>query len=293
LLIHKKNVNPMEVLFICMLVFGIVFLFDALYPRYERFLLNRRKKGFIQQEPYYRDLISRNIRYFHRLDAEQQRKFLLRTYLFHCSKKFHYVEVQARPEMPVLISAVAVQLTLGLEKFSLNYFRDIFVLQHDYHYGYYSLPFMGHVDSSGIYLSWDNFLQGLKNNSDSSNVGIHEMAHALAYVNFVTKTEEDRHFQKEFKNFSKVARPIFQDMQKGKKNLLGDYAATNYHEFWAVSVEMFFENPLRFKYELPELYAAMSVVLNQDPLEQIRYKKTIVYKNARKTPGELQASAIA
>ena len=104
------------------------------------------------------------------------------------------------------------------------------------------------------------------------------MAHALAYVNFITKTEEDKHFKKEFKNFSKVARPIFQEMQKGKQNLLGDYAATNYHEFWAVSVEMFFENPLRFKYELPDLYTSMSRVLNQDPIEQIKYKRAILYK---------------
>jgi Mlc titration factor MtfA (ptsG expression regulator) len=151
------------------------------------------------------------------------------------------------------------------------------VLEHDYHYGYYSLPFMGHVDSSGIYLSWDNFLQGLKSTKDSNNVGLHEMAHALAYVNFVTKTEEDKHFIKEFKNFSKIARPIYQEMQKGKKNLLGDYAATNYHEFWAISVEMFFENPLRFKHELPALYLAMSKVLNQDPIEQIKYKRSIIY----------------
>jgi Mlc titration factor MtfA (ptsG expression regulator) len=182
--------------------------------------------------------------------------------------------------MPILISAVATQLTLGLENFSLNYFKDIYVLQHDYHYGYYSLPFMGHVDSSGIYLSWDNFLQGLGNNADSNNVGIHEMAHALAYVNFVTKTDEDKHFIREFKNFSKVARPIFQDMQKGRKTLLGDYAATNYHEFWAVSVEMFFENPLAFKHQLTDLYMAMTRVLNQDPIEQIKYKRTIIYRKA-------------
>jgi Mlc titration factor MtfA (ptsG expression regulator) len=124
---------------------------------------------------------------------------------------------------------------------------------------------MGHVDSTGIYLSWDNFLQGLHHAQDNSNVGLHEMAHALAYVNFVTKTEEDENFKGAFTYFSKVARPIFQDMQKGKKNLLGDYAATNYHEFWAVSVEVFFENPHRFKAELPDLYLAMTKVLNQDP----------------------------
>jgi len=171
--------------------------------------------------------------------------------------------------MPILISAVAAQLTLGLERFSLNYFRDIFVLEHDYHYGYYSLPFMGHVDGTGIYLSWDNFLKGIHRADENSNVGLHEMAHALAYVNFVVKSDEDRHFKREFKNFSKVARPIFQEMQKGRKTLLGEYAGSNYHEFWAVSVEMFFENPFRFKYELPELYAAMTKLLRQDPYEMI------------------------
>lgn len=267
----------MEVLIICTLLFGAVFLPDLLRPYLERLLMQRKRKEFVQHEPYYRELIFRNIRFFHRLDSEQQDKFLFRTYLFQRSRKFHYVGVEASPEMPVLISAVAAQLTLGLDKFKLNYFRDIYVLEHDYHYGYYSLPFMGHVDSSGIYLSWDNFLQGLGTNRDSNNVGLHEMAHALAYVNFVTKTEEDKHFIKEFRNFSKIARPIFQEMQKGKKNLLGDYAATNYHEFWAISVEMFFENPLRFKHELPDLYLAMSKVLKQDPIEQIKYKRSIIY----------------
>jgi len=278
----------MEIVIILLMVFSTIFLFDRFYPRFEKYMLYRRKKGFTQQEPYYRELISRNIRYFHRLDAEQQQKFLFRTYLICKSKKFHYVGVQAKPEMPILISAVAAQLTLGLDNFSLNYFKHIYVLQHDYHYGYYSLPFMGHVDKSGIYLSWDNFLQGLGNNADSSNVGLHEMAHALAYVNFITKTDEDRHFIKEFKNFSRIARPIFVDMQKGKKTLLGDYAATNYHEFWAVSVEMFFENPLAFKHQLTELYYAMTRLLNQDPIEQIKYKRTIIYRKAPQNSNKIQ-----
>jgi hypothetical protein len=42
--------------------------------------------------------------------------------------------------MPVLISAVAIQLTMGLDKYMLNYFKDIYVLKDDYHYGYYSAP---------------------------------------------------------------------------------------------------------------------------------------------------------
>ncbi len=255
----------MEIVFICLLVFCIIFAFDVMHGRLQKILLYRRRRGFETHEPFFRKLIASNIRYFNKVDEETQQKWLLRTYLFYRSKKFHYVGVQQSEEMPILISATAAQLTLGLENFSLNYFYDIYVLQHDYHYGYYSLPFMGHVDSSGIYLSWDNFLAGIRSAHDSSNVGLHEMAHALAYVNFVTKTDEDKHFKKEFLNFSKVARPVYQEMQRGRRTILGEYAATNYHEFWAVSVEVFFENPIRLRHELPELYAAMTVLLKQDP----------------------------
>jgi Mlc titration factor MtfA (ptsG expression regulator) len=268
----------MELVIICLLIVVSMLLFIAVPSLEEKFVLYRRQKSYTSQKDFYRNLVSLHIPYFHRLDEEQQDKFLFRTHLFYKSKRFHYIDVQAKPEMPVLISAVAAQLTLGLEKFTLNYFRDIYVLEHDYHYGDYALPFVGHVDASGIYLSWDNFLSGLRYNPDSNHVGLHEMAHALAYVNFVTKTEEDKRFIKEFRNFSKVARPVFQEMQKGKKTLLGEYAAVNYHEFWAVSVEMFFENPVRFKHELPEVYAAMAVLLNQDPIEQIKHKRTIVYR---------------
>jgi hypothetical protein len=62
-------------------------------------------------------------------------------------------------------------------------------------------------------------------------------------------------------------------MQEGKRNLLGEYAAVNYHEFWAVSVETFFENPVCLKHELPELYQAMVSLLLQDPL-QLRNNNT-------------------
>ena len=122
------------------------------------------------------------------------------------------------------------------------------------------------MDHSGIYLSWDNFLKGIRGLSPNCNVGLHEMGHALTYVNFITQTEVDDHFKKEFRNFSKVARPIYESLQFGVKNVLGDYASTNYQEFWAVSVEVFFENPIRMRHELPELFLAMKQLLRQDPI---------------------------
>jgi MtfA peptidase len=271
----------MEVIIIFLLVITVLILHQPLSTLFDKFYVSRQEKKFAEKETFYHSIVSRHIKYYNRLGLEDQRKFLFRTYLFKKSRKFHYIEVKESAEMPVLISAVAVQLTFGLDKFMLNYFNDIFILKDDYHYGFYSRPFMGHVDQSGIYLSWDNFIKGIDGQTPYCNVGLHEMGHALAYVTFITETEEDKHFKKEFKNFSKVARPIFASMQAGNKNLLGDYASVNYHEFWAVAVETFFENPVCFRNELPELYTAMSLLLKQDPLQLRNGKATFVMKVVR------------
>jgi Mlc titration factor MtfA (ptsG expression regulator) len=151
----------------------------------------------------------------------------------------------------------------------------VYILQHNYNYGFYQKPFEGHVNSDGIYLSWDNFIKGYENYYDGDNVGIHEMAHALAYVNFMAGANDgqDEAFIQRFYAFSDVARPIFNAMQNGESNLLNNYAATNYNEFWAVAVETFFEKSLQMKIEMPHLYTALCSLLNQDPLlpEKILY----------------------
>lgn len=263
----------MEILLILSIVIGIIVLHHPLSVMISRLMIKSHYKKFKGQETWYHSVIAPHLRFYNRLSNEDQHKFLFRTYLFHKAKRFHYIEVNPSAEMPILVSAVAVQLTFGLEKFMLNYFRDIYILKDDYHYGFYSRPFQGHVDHSGIYLSWDNFMKGIHGLAANCNVGLHEMGHALTYVNFITQTEEDKHFKKEFKNFSKVARPIYESMQTGGKNILGDYAGTNYHEFWAVSVELFFENPIRMRHELPALYHAMSKLLKQDPIVVVNNQK--------------------
>jgi len=277
----------MEIVIISSLVAAVLLLHRPVSGLFHQLYIRQQFRKFVVKETFYHSIVSRYIKYYNRLSLEEQRKFLFRTHLFKKSRRFHYIEVNESAEMPILISAVAVQLTFGLEKYMLDYFNDIFILKDDYHYGFYSRPFMGHVDQSGIYLSWDNFIKGISGQTPYCNVGLHEMGHALAYVTFITETEEDKHFKKEFKNFSKVARPIFADMQGGNRNLLGEYAAVNYHEFWAVSVETFFENPVCMRLDLPELYQAMVDLLRQDPLQMRNNsgRATFVLKSGKKEEG--------
>ena len=122
------------------------------------------------------------------------------------------------------------------------------------------------MSEDGIYLSWTHFIREYTDYSDGQNVGLHEMAHALTYVNFAVQDGRDNSFHDHFTEFSAVARPIFERMQAGESTLLDPYAATNYQEFWAVCIETFFERSTTFRRQLPELYFSLCSLLNQDPL---------------------------
>jgi MtfA peptidase len=240
-----------------------------------RALWNRIKKGYrvklasgayTSNVSWYHQQLDTYNQYYKNLTPRNQEKFVQRTVSFMFNKKFTYVNISAQEHMPLLISAAAVQITFGLNKYHLDYFKHIFIYKEDYRFGTYNQPFMGHVNADGIHLSWNNFLKGYENYAD--NVGVHEMAHALAYVNFMAgqgnDVEDD--FKKRFHQFSAIARPIFNSMQSGSTNLLSNYAATNYHEFWAVAVETFFEKPAEMNETMPDLFNAMCSLLNQNPL---------------------------
>ena len=211
-------------------------------------------------------VLSRYNPYYKSLLPEGRERFLRRVLQFIESKRFEYVDLQKEESMPLLISAAAIQLTFGLDHFQLDYFKTIYIIRDRYTYGLNATPFEGHVNQDGIYLSWTHFMREFADYSDGQNVGLHEMAHALTYVNFTVHEGRDHNFHDTFVNFSAVARPIFERMKAGETTLLDPYAATNYQEFWAVSVETFFERSSDFKSQLPELYAALCTLLNQDPL---------------------------
>lgn len=246
----------------------LILLFPRLIDRLRLALQARNAQAVIEdRQPDYHAVLQQYLPYYRHLPTFLQERFLKRTVVFMTTKEFEYVEIVPEERMPLLISATAVQLTFGLEQYLMDHFEKIYVLRHDYHYGPNSVPFQGHVSHDGIYLSWNNFIKGYDNYFDGDNVGLHEMAHALAYVNFNVSEGRDDGFHDRFIRFSVIGRQVFQTMQSDiSGGFLGRYAATRYEEFWAVCVEHFFERPTSFKIQLPELYDAMCKLLNQDTL---------------------------
>lgn len=251
----------------------LVIIFAFLLSRWIAYLngsgINRKLlKEYIGKQVQYDKWLQLYNPYYRSLAPTLQLGFRKRLLLFMAARRFHFLELNEEERIKVLISAAAVQITFGLKNYLLAYFTDIYIIQRNYHYGLHTMPFEGHVSSNGIYLSWENFEQEFRDYSDGSNVGLHEMAHALAYVNFSAEFGRDEAFRKRFREFSTVGQAIFSGMQKGKTNMLGSYAATSYDEFWAGCVENFFERPQELKTELPELYNELAVLLNQNPLSQ-------------------------
>jgi Mlc titration factor MtfA (ptsG expression regulator) len=177
--------------------------------------------------------------------------------------------MQPEEYIPVLISGAAVQLTFGLKKFLIGFFPVINIIQKAYSVSGDDKILEGHVrvDNQSINISWDNFIADYKDYTDSENVGLHEMAHAISY-DFLYGYQENRNaaFNTRFKEYVQEAAPVFKELRQGKIDLLDDYGSLNVEEFWAVSIETFFENPQEFKAKMPGFYAAMSKVLNQDPM---------------------------
>jgi Mlc titration factor MtfA (ptsG expression regulator) len=226
----------------------------------------RQRRLFETRSGDYDSLLNRCNPYYASLNKDGKERFLARVQHFIAIKTFKYIDIEPDESMPLLVGAAAVQLTYGLEHYLLDYFGTIHILKDRYRYGLYETPFEGHVSEDGIYLSWAHFLKEFTNYTDGQNVGLHEMAHALTYVNFTVREGRDKTFHDHFTAFSAVARPIFERMQSGETNLLDAYAATNYQEFWAVCIETFFERSNSFRRQLPELYDSLCSLLNQDPL---------------------------
>ena len=213
----------------------------------------------------YSSVIGNHISYFNELTPEQKRKFVNRVHHFISGKQFHYIGLESKEEIAVLTAASAIQVTFGLKNYMMPHFKNIYILADAYRMDSDEELYIGHVAPEGIYLSWKHFLFGYADNTDNINVAVHEMSHALLFNNYFAKYGVDKSFRANYEKFSTTTGPILADVITRRKSYLRNYALTNIHEFWAVSVEAFFENPADLKLNMPKLYDALCSVLNQDP----------------------------
>lgn len=212
-------------------------------------------------------ILSKHFYYFQQLSTDKKKIFIKRCKRFIESKIFTIHSSEVLREMPVLVAATAIQLSFGLKKYIYPHFLHIHIYPQEFLRVHPVICFLeGNVSGHSIRLSWKHLYDGIKNYNNGQNVGLHEMAHALYYQTFVTETHVDKDFRDFFFNFNDDGNKVYEIEQALDAGLYSRYAMQDFQEFWAESVEIFFEKPLELFKKYPDLYYAMRNILNQDTI---------------------------
>lgn len=202
--------------------------------------------------------------YYSRLGAEQQLRFIQRAGEFIYSKDFYIFSQQVYKEMPVLIAAAAVQISFGLNEYTFPHFSRIFIHPGEY-LAYDPLRVLvGNVQGNSISLSWKHFLEDYLQPADGKNVGLHEMAHALQVQYLFQNYGYHNEFKDDYEHYDKIDDEMLHTEKEKINSLFDKNALSNSNEFWATSVELFFEKPQQLQLLHPRLYTSICMVLNQD-----------------------------
>ncbi len=213
-------------------------------------------------------ILMKRFEYYKHLQMHLQQKFIERLQNFMRQKEFIIKDDEGFKDMPVLTSAAAIQLTFGLKEYLLPFYQYIRIYPEEYCSEEELKILMGNVRNNVISIAWNHLLKGYAVSNDGSNVMLHEMGHAL----YIQKMAIDNNFAKTFaKKFNALMEHCTHACAHevaGSKNLYSDYAEANLQEFWAESVELFFEQPELFNHHHPLVYHAMQLLLQQDPLKK-------------------------
>ena len=209
-------------------------------------------------------ILTKRYAFYRFLSADVQQLFLHRLATFLQKKIFIIKDDEGFREMPVLVSAAAVHLTLGLRYYLLPFYQYIRIYPEEF-FGDNSFKVLaGNVQQNTITVAWNHLLKGNENSTDGANVGLHEMSHALYFQKIVVEENHARTFSKKYNCLLSECREAFDDEMKGRIDLYSNYATTNLQEFWAESVELFFEKPTSLQAQYPRVFEGMKILLNQD-----------------------------
>jgi Mlc titration factor MtfA (ptsG expression regulator) len=218
-------------------------------------------------EEQYDKILSKRLPYYRHLAPDLKEKFLIRTRMFLKSKTFLIKTDEPFVDMPVLVSGTAVQLTFGLNDFQLSHYEFIRIFPEEYFAKGTLNVLLGHVYGNTITLSWNHFLDGHEDHSDGVNLGLHEMAHALYYQ--LVHADPSRRFVNNFNEVMAEGAEMYELKHASPSTLFNENAYRNLQEFWAESVELFFERPSDLQKENAELFETLAEMLNQNPVNSL------------------------
>jgi hypothetical protein len=250
-------------------------------------LLKQRRRRWLRAQPFPKDwlkIIERNLPFFRRLSANDKAELLNHVQVFLAEKRFEGCgDLELTDEIRVTIAAQACLLLLHRKT---DYFpRLLTILVYPSTYMVEEerqvagpvwekgrMPRLGETGRNlgTMVLAWDAAKSGAANPSDGQNLVLHEFAHQLDFENYAVDGTPALATREQQLSWRKVMKNEFVSLRAaddtGIPTLLNIYGATDPAEFFAVSVEAFFERPRALRGNHPNLYDELQRYFRQDPV---------------------------
>src|SRR6266498_310381 len=250
--------------------------------------LKQRRRRRLRARPFPKEwlrLIQRHVIFFQKLSASDRAELLGHIQVFLAEKRFEGCGgLVITDEVRVTIAAQACLLLLHRKT---DYFPGLLTIL------VYPLSYMveakrqiaehlweeGTMNRLGetgrrmgsLVLSWSAVKHGAADPADGKNVVLHEFAHQLDFENHAADGVPGLATREQQSAWSEVMKSEFASLraadESGIPTLLDTYGATDPVEFFAVSVEAFFEQPRALQARHPQLYAELQNYFQQDPVE--------------------------
>lgn len=247
------------------------------------FFKNRRRRQ-LREKPFpeeWRAIIRRNVPYYSLLPEADKRELEELLKIFIAEKSFEGArKLKITDEVRLTIAAQACILLLHRETDVYPALRSIivypaaFVARTEHRDGWIhsegNQARIGESWSRGsLVLSWDDTIHGAADEGDGVNVVFHEFAHQLddewLFGSGVPDLGSPELHERWHRIMTQEYRQLIDDLNWGRWNVIDPYGATNPAEFFAVTTEIFFEEPIILRSEHPELYNLFRSYYRQDP----------------------------
>ena len=251
------------------------------------FLKNWRRKR-ISREAFplkWLSIVVNNIPYYRGLSPVDQKELQRHILIFLSEKRFEGCGgLQISDEIKVTIAAWACVLLLhrrtdyypGLTEILV--YPNAYVVPRQEYLGGGAIVeseevLAGQSQKRGpVVLSWEDVKRSSSQSHYGHNVVLHEFAHQIDQLFGEGDSSAVLQSSDKFMEWAKILERDFRKLQEkaieGRQTLLDSYGATNEAEFFAVATEFFFERPVEFRKNYPDLYEQLKNFYHQNPAGQ-------------------------
>ena len=226
----------------------------------------------------WQQFLAKTYRHYERLPSEPKLSFNRAAQFFLANARITGIETDATDDLRVLVASSAVTLSFGWPGYEWRQLTEVLLypvtFDRDFNFG--GRDCAGMVDRWGtVILSVPALLHSFRHPDDPYHVGLHEFAHLLDLGRSRPNGIPPGLTLPQTRQWVEIQRTEMEDLRTGR-SILEPYGMSSEVEFFAVSVETFFQTPVAMQSRHPSLYSFLSEYFGQDPACWERAMATIV-----------------